>query len=128
MNTSDRGDPEVEEPGACLLECVGPGSFCPKGYTCEAGAEVGGEGALWVCAPEGTSGCCAENTAEAIEACVTANEFGECAGFRRCQGKSGWSTCDSKIPNEETCDKIDNDCDGETDESTAQDALPWFID
>ena len=42
-------------------------------------------------------------------------DVGTCAGTERCLGTLGW-VCDARVPAVETCDYIDNDCDGATDE------------
>ncbi|HCP45677.1 MAG TPA: hypothetical protein DIU15_06530, partial [Deltaproteobacteria bacterium] len=48
-------------------------------------------------------------------------------------GYCSWEDCDNNDASvnpgvDESCDKIDNDCDGEIDESTASDALLWYLD
>ena len=49
------------------------------------------------------------------EPCTVSSAFGECAGLKTCQGKDGW-VCDAAVPEQETCDGKDNDCDGTVDE------------
>jgi hypothetical protein len=48
--------------------------------------------------------------------CVRDNAWGVCEGVQTCQGDAGWGTCDGPEPAAETCDMVDNDCDGATDE------------
>ena len=48
-------------------------------------------------------------------------------------GYCSWEDCNNNDDGvnpgvEESCDKVDNDCDGEIDESTASDALLWYLD
>ncbi|MBM4355738.1 MAG: hypothetical protein FJ109_18435 [Deltaproteobacteria bacterium] len=50
--------------------------------------------------------------------CINQNDFGVCAGTKKCFGKDGW-ICDAAEPLPESCDLNDNDCDGETDEDFA---------
>jgi hypothetical protein len=40
---------------------------------------------------------------------------GTCTGQAVCAGIAGWN-CDAAVPSLETCDHLDNDCDGQTDE------------
>jgi hypothetical protein len=50
-----------------------------------------------------------ENTVEGV---------GTCPGVRQCLGGAGWS-CEGRKPADESCDYVDNDCDGATDEGFA---------
>ncbi len=53
---------------------------------------------------------------ESTRACEnTVTDVGTCAGTERCLGTLGW-VCDARTPEAESCDYIDNDCDGDTDE------------
>ncbi len=98
----------ANEHGKCFGEqlCDGPAGWTP----CDAS----------VPAPESCDGFdenCNGEVDEGLEStpCSAANEFGECPGTRTCQGKNGW-VCDAAVPEQETCDGKDNDCDGEIDE------------
>ncbi|MBM4370272.1 MAG: putative metal-binding motif-containing protein [Deltaproteobacteria bacterium] len=47
--------------------------------------------------------------------CTVENEHGICAGIRSCGGAAGWA-CDAAVPAAETCNGLDDDCDGDADE------------
>jgi hypothetical protein len=47
--------------------------------------------------------------------CAETNEFGNCPGQSTCQGAAGW-VCNAPLPEAETCDGKDNNCDGSADE------------
>lgn len=49
------------------------------------------------------------------DACTVDNEFGSCPGNNICMGIKGWA-CSAPEPAVETCNGIDDNCDGETDE------------
>ena len=50
--------------------------------------------------------------------CVEENEAGACQGQRMCTA-DGLSECDAAVPVGETCNGVDDDCDGEVDEETS---------
>ena len=101
----------------CLPFPDGAGSFCggdcitlpcPEGYLCTPEKE---------CVPEGWACTCPVKAVEQAlaTACSVANEHGTCEGTRSC-GPEGLSDCSAPTPTAETCDEVDNDCDGKTDE------------
>ena len=52
-------------------------------------------------------------------ACQVSNGWGTCAGTEDCQGVSGWQNCTALNPQQEVCDDVDNNCDGDTDAADA---------
>jgi hypothetical protein len=52
--------------------------------------------------------------------CIQENEHGSCEGARACTAE-GLASCDAKEPSPETCNSIDDDCDGNIDEDTCDD-------
>ncbi len=59
------------------------------------------------------------------EPCSNDNEFGSCSGTRSCQGAAGW-VCSAQVPAAETCNGLDDNCDGAIDE-TFQDAAGNYL-
>jgi hypothetical protein len=65
---------------------------------------------------------------ETDQACENSNGFGVCAGSQSCVGGQGW-VCDAPMPASESCNFIDDDCDGSLDEGfTAEDGTWTLID
>ena len=86
---------------ACLSVCDGPDQ-CANGFTCDGQH----------CVPLSGSCDCTEATSGVKKFCSVENEAGTCVGFSTCDPALGWSECDAVTPAVETCDGIDNDCNG----------------
>jgi len=103
---------ELDDGQYCLSLCNG--GVCPDGYYC---ADMGQDGQI--CVPDSGSCECSAETLGATRSCEESNGFGTCFGVETCEA-SGWSACDAAIPEAESCDGADNDCDGLADESLPQ--------
>lgn len=102
----------------CASSCAG-GTPCPDGYTC-ADIPLEGGGSAKQCIP--TDGSCECRPAWAnmnlVTDCARENATGTCAGERSC-GLGGLTACDAPPASAETCDALDNDCNGATDDIEA---------
>jgi hypothetical protein len=97
--------------GTCSLD-----EDCPWGFSCAETLTVDGIGTLQCLADAGVCPCTAKSVALSLfTPCEEGNEFGSCQGKRVCTAE-GLSQCDAAIPAVETCNGLDDDCDGSTDE------------
>jgi hypothetical protein len=120
---------DCKSPGGAEDVCVaygGEGSFCggnclddtdcPWGFTCQAAMTMTGVEILQCVADAGVCPCTGKSVELALSTpCEQANEFGSCEGQRTCTDV-GLTVCDAPLPEVETCNGVDDDCDDETDE------------
>ena len=119
-------------PKGGVCECT-PSYVAEEAATpCTVENEFGACDGMRVCTDEGLAACdAAEPMAEACNLadddcdgdvdedlagliCETTNDFGTCGGLSDCVG--GETICDAPEPAGETCNGLDDDCDGDTDE------------
>ncbi len=96
----------------CLTPCDAAAP-CPTGFSCVA--QEGGTATY--CVPDsGTCECDAVAKAQGLStACQLSNEHGSCAGTRAC-GAQGLGPCTGQTPAAESCNQLDDDCDGVADD------------
>ncbi|HPB49910.1 MAG TPA: putative metal-binding motif-containing protein [Myxococcota bacterium] len=101
---------------------------CPNGFTCEQVSVVGGE-TVNQCIPETGECTCSESSilAGASTTCFVSNANGVCTGVRECL-ESGLTPCDARNPAVEACNKVDDDCDGVTDNPGSVGCTPYYVD
>ena len=89
---------------------------CPWGFSCLDGKTVEGVETRQCVADSGVCPCTAKSVALGLSTpCEIVNEAGVCSGKRLCTAE-GLTGCDAAVPAEETCNGLDDDCDGDVDE------------
>ena len=90
---------------------------CPQGYGCESAKGSDGAEGQQCIRDDGTCACSKRATKLALSTtCEAANDAGTCSGSRSC-GDEGLSACDAPQAATESCNDLDDDCDGKTDET-----------
>ena len=107
-------------------------SDCPAGYGCEDA--TGQLGVAKQCKKTASAGQPAECTCSkwgglvgASTKCQVANTFGACQGTRKC-AIAGLTACSAPVPATETCNNLDDNCDGLTDPPNAAGCTTYYAD
>jgi len=101
---------------------------CPEGYDCQLVADENGNETSQCLSTSGTCECSGLSVELGLfTACEHANEVGVCAGTRVCTDE-GLTECDALAAKAESCNIVDDDCDGEVDEGTCDDDNPCTED
>lgn len=98
--------------GACRGE-----EDCPESYVCRT-VPIGGGGEAKQCVPTEGAQCKCSPLATALQKatiCYEENDLGRCEGTRFCT-QSGLNVCDAATPLPESCNKRDDNCNGQVDE------------
>ncbi len=99
----------------CGAPC-GDNSQCSTGFTCSDKTSVGGVKSKQCTRIDLVCSCDQRATKNGLTtACSNVNGAGSCNGTRSCSA-NGLSACDAPSAVSETCNLIDDDCDGQTDE------------
>ena len=99
----------------CSVPC-NDGTPCPEGYGCQEATDMSGAKVDGCVLEEGQCQCTQHFIdAGAATVCRIENQWGSCDGERLCAAW-GLTDCSAPVPSEEACNKMDDDCDGETDE------------
>ena len=119
----------------CAIACKADGD-CASGYQCvETADEVATKALRCVKAPDkvgdsvpGTCPCNDKAVASAMAtACENTNASGTCKGVRTCSA-AGLSACSAATPAADTCNGVDDNCNGQIDEQTCADSNPCTAD
>jgi hypothetical protein len=104
--------------------CGGPcgdDESCPWGFSCGEAVTVEGTLLKQCLNDTGECPCTGNSVAMGLTTpCSVTNDAGTCKGKRTCAA-DGLGACDGAVPAEESCNGIDDDCDGETDEPSLVD-------
>ncbi|MGB0591910.1 MAG: lectin-like protein [Myxococcota bacterium] len=103
------------EGGFCGASCEADAD-CPSGFICQESTSMSGGTSTQCVLEDGLCDC----SAQAIELglateCSVTNEYGTCTAVRGCS-EDGLAPCEAATPEPESCNAIDDDCDGEIDE------------
>ena len=121
---------ECKSVGGAEDVCVayaGEGSFCggqceasqdcPWGFLCLDATTVDGIMTTQCVAEAGVCPCTGKSVALGLwSPCANENEHGTCHGMRVCLD-TGLSDCDAEVPQPETCNGLDDNCDDDVDEA-----------
>jgi len=106
--------------GHCASGCDEE-SDCPDGYTCAADPVGEREGTF--CQPRSGACDCSPPFAGVTRTCTVTNALGTCLGVETCDPEQGWVGCSARPAVPETCDYVDNDCDGDVDDGFKADGI-----
>ena len=116
----DEGDqcvPIGGEGNFCGLGCM-DSLDCPVNYECNSVLDTMGV-EVKQCVPVTASCSCRPGNQGDLQNCYVTNEWGTCPGEQVCLGADGWSNCEAPPPSAETCDGLDNACNGAVDDGFA---------
>jgi len=107
----------------CGADCGGNGD-CPWGFSCVEATSLEGAESQQCVADAGVCPCTSKSAFLGLwTTCYVASEYGQCEGKRICT-EDGLTDCDAQEPAPESCDGVDNNCDGTVDEGCTEEPSP----
>ena len=103
----------------CVSPCGGTANACADGYSCE---DTGGGATR--CVPITRSCVCNPLTDGKQRSCSKVAPAGTCFGVETCDATSGWTPCTAIAPSVESCDGVDNNCNGVVDDGVTPPTSP----
>lgn len=97
----------------CAADCTY--QDCPTGYECRDVQDESGWSVRQCLPLSGGCSCQLESVGQ-VRGCFKTNEHGSCQGVEVCGSDLKWSSCDAKEPIAETCNGLDDNCNGFIDE------------
>ena len=105
---------ELAEGTFCTQPC--DHAPCPEGFTCVE-AQASDWQAVKRCEPANGSCTCRPETEGGERSCQVTNDLGTCFGVEACDPTSGWVGCTASAAAIETCNGLDDDCNGKVDDT-----------
>ncbi len=100
---------ELDGESICGSDCEAD-TDCPEDFVCDNINDRN------TCLPKTRSCSCNVDVAGEVRICESANAHGTCIGRETCDLELGWSGCTASEPAPETCNQVDDDCNGFTDD------------
>jgi hypothetical protein len=107
---------DPSEGSYCGIDCSADPESCPTGSTCADIQDETGTTVAHQCVPTSGSCGCGPEQAGVARLCERQNVWGTCSGVETCDPATGWSVCDAREAAPESCNGVDDDCDGQRDE------------
>lgn len=109
----------VNNENVCGRDCAFDQN-CPSGYRCVNAVGVDGQSKIQQCVPIVASCACLAR-GDFMQQCDVSNTLGTCFGVKECDLVLNEVVCSAQEPVAESCNGVDDDCDGTIDEGQMND-------
>lgn len=111
----------------CGKDCS-DSNACPAGYDCRQVKAADGSKAFQCLPLSGVCQCTTDFIEKGLSTdCFIENQYGRCKGTRTCT-ENGLTPCNAPSPKPESCNGVDDNCNGQTDEEGAQGCITYYVD